>query len=80
MKNERIVQGTLRIVGRHPNPGTNGNPRYIVTIGANEFVTSRDSQLGYSVTNYDNKWVIATVGDYYGIATVKNIKLKRENN
>ena len=37
-----------------------GNPKYMVAINNEIFETKTNASLGYSITNYDNKKVIAT--------------------
>ena len=72
---DKQVNGLLTVVKKMPL-SKNGNPKYIVRIkGAGKgvelpnewnnnkeiFDTGNDSMLGYAITNFDNKKVIASV-------------------
>tara|TARA_R110002012_G_scaffold264340_2_gene447684 strand:- start:65 stop:289 length:225 start_codon:yes stop_codon:yes gene_type:complete len=58
MKNQEII-GVLNVVRRLPLSRM-GNPKYMVAINNEIFETKTNASLGYSITNYDNKKVIAT--------------------
>lgn len=60
MNKTDLVKGRLEVVKKLYR-SFNGNPRYKVKINDEFFHTEVDSTLGYSITNYDNKTVIAQV-------------------
>jgi len=69
MKNITRHKGTLQILKRLPN-SINGNPRYLISIDGFTCKTPVDSSYGYSITNYKDKEVSATIGTHYGTATL----------
>lgn len=73
MKNTEEIKGTLEIIQRLPS-SRHGNPRYLVKVGDTVCRTAPDAALGYGITNYEGKEVIAIVGEHYGKATVQKIK------
>lgn len=73
MKNITEHTGILTIIKRLKR-SVNGNPRYLVEIDGWTVRTSPDSSLAYELPNYDGKEVIATVGTYYGYATLGSVK------
>ena len=75
MKNTNVYNGKLQVIERMKN-SLNGNPRYMIMVGTTVMDTGVDSSLGYSVTNYANKEVIATAGMYRGKLTVSLINKK----
>ena len=75
MKNVTRHTGTLRILERLPN-SYYGNPRYLLTIDGITCRTKPDSSYGYQVTNHDGKTVTATIGTYYGKATLAGLFTK----
>jgi hypothetical protein len=74
MKNITRHTGKLQIIKRLPS-SRNGNPRYLLKVDGWTCRTSVDSSLGYSVTNFDNKIVEATIGTHFGNATLDSVKL-----
>jgi hypothetical protein len=76
MRNITQHTGTLRVVERDKNSGTNGNPRYVVTLDGYTCRTAIDSPLGYSITNYADKEVTASIGTHYGTVTIKDVTIK----
>lgn len=74
MKNLTRHVGKLEVLERMP-PSRNGNPRYRLYIAGAHCVTEPDSSLGYSVTNFEGKTVVATIGTHYGRATLDDVKL-----
>jgi len=74
MKNVTRHIGKLEIVRRLPS-SANGNPRYLVYVAGFTCRTAVDSSLGYSVTNFDGKNVVATIGTHYGVATLDSVQL-----
>ena len=73
MKNITKHQGTLKVLKRLKNSYF-GNPRYLISIDGFTCLTPVDSTFGYSVTNFDNKEVIATIGTHYNTATLDTLK------
>jgi hypothetical protein len=73
MQNVQYIIGELEIIKRMKN-SYNGNPRYLVRINGRHYRTKPDSMLGYSVTNYSNKQVCATVGLHYGVHSIETVK------
>ena len=73
MKNISRHTGILRIVKRLPSSYF-GNPRFLVSVDGVTCKTAVDSMLGYSVQNYDDKEVVATIGTHYGTATLDSVK------
>ena len=69
MKNVTRHEGTLKVIKKLAN-SVNGNPRYLISIDGFTCKTPVDSSYGYSVTNYNNKEIIATIGTHYGVATL----------
>jgi hypothetical protein len=74
MKNITRVRGKLTITRRLASSG-NGNPRYLFNIDGCLVQTTVDSSFGYSVTNFDGKYVIATIGTHYGVLSLDGIQL-----
>mgnify|MGYP003151933281 CR=1 FL=1 len=54
------ITGTLNVIKKLPLSRM-GNPKYRIEINGIQFETRTNASLGYSVTNFDNKKVIATV-------------------
>lgn len=73
MKNITQHTGILTVIGRLPS-SLNGNPRYELEIDGISCRTAVDCNMAYSVTNYDGKKVIATIGTHYGYATLNSLK------
>jgi len=83
MQNIDTFKGTLTNIKRLPN-SINGNPRYTATILIGKkikncqyeitFKTGVDCSHGYSLTNFDGKKVIATIGWHYNSLTLNTIK------
>ena len=59
---EKII-GILNVVKKFPL-STMGNPRYKVQINNKIFETKSNASLGYSITNYDNRKVVASFETY----------------
>ena len=74
MRNTTRHIGTLRVVERDNNSGTNGNPRYVVTLDGYTCRTAVDSSLAYEIKNYDGKKVSALIGTHYGTVTIEGVK------
>lgn len=74
MRNMTTHTGKLEIVRRLPS-STNGNPRFLVRVDGWTCRTPVDSFLGYEVQNMDGKQVKATIGTYYGVATLRDATL-----
>jgi hypothetical protein len=74
MKNLTRHTGMLEIIERLPN-SYYGNPRYLLRIDGWTCRTAPDSSLGYKVTNFDGKRVVATIGTYYGKATLDSVEV-----
>lgn len=73
MKNITRHTGTLKVLKRLTN-SLNGNPRYYISIDGFTCSTAVDSMYGYSVTNFDNKEVMATIGTHYNTQTLDTLK------
>ena len=73
MKNVSRHQGKLEVLKRLPS-SLNGNPRYLIRIDGFTCKTAVDSMHGYSVTNFNGKEVIATIGTHYGTQTLDSLK------
>jgi hypothetical protein len=73
MKNVSKHQGILKVIKRLPS-SLNGNPRYLLSIDGFTCVTPVDSGYGYSVTNHNDKEVIAYIGTHYGTTTLDSLK------
>ena len=54
------ITGTLNVIKKLPLSKM-GNPKYRVEINGIQFETITNASIGYSITNFDNKKVIATV-------------------
>ncbi|MCK5021477.1 MAG: hypothetical protein KAS32_30980 [Candidatus Peribacteraceae bacterium] len=74
MKDVTKHQGTLTVLGRAHNSGTNGNPRFVCRLDERVCHTGIDSPEGYEIPNYADKEVTADIGLHYGTLTVENIK------
>ena len=74
MKNITSHKGILEIVERAPS-SRNGNPRYVVRLDGYTARTAVDSDLGYSITNYDGKMITANIGTHCGTSTIENVRL-----
>lgn len=74
MKHITEHTGILEVIQREPS-SVNGNPRYLVRLGSVTAKTAVDSSLGYSITNYDGKRVIADIGLHYGTLTIEDVRL-----
>jgi hypothetical protein len=72
MKNITRHNGKLEIITRLAS-SLYGNPRYLLSIDGVQCRTGVDSSHGYSVTNYENKEVNATIGTHYGYATLNTL-------
>ena len=72
MKNVTRHTGILKVLKRLPS-SFNGNPRYLISVDGFTCKTPVDSSFGYSVTNYKDKEVTATIGTHYGTATLNNL-------
>jgi len=59
MRNIKKITGTLNVIKRLPLSNM-GNPKYRVEINNEIFETKTNASLGYSITNFDNKKVIAS--------------------
>jgi hypothetical protein len=73
MKNVTRHIGKLEIIRRLPC-SINGNPRFVLRVDGWTCRTAVDSSLGYEVQNHDGKFVVATVGTHYGVATLDSVK------
>ena len=73
MKNITQHTGILENVQRF-DTSRNGNPRYTATVGGYTFYTGVDSAHGYSITNYEGKQVVVTIGMHRGKVTLNSIK------
>ena len=69
--------GQLHIVKRMRS-SVNGNPRYLVRASGWLCRTKPDSCIAYGLSHFDGKTVEATIGTYYGKATLLSVKLHRE--
>ena len=76
MKNVTQHTSILENVQRF-DTSRNGNPRYTATVDGYTFYTGVDSAHGYSITNYEGKPVVVTIGYHRGKVTLKNNQ-KRE--
>ena len=74
MKNVTRHSGKLEVIKRLPS-SANGNPRFLVRVDGWTCKTPVDSTLGYSITNYNNKEVIATIGTHYNTPTLASVSL-----
>lgn len=72
MKNVTAQRGILEIIKRLPS-SSNGNPRYLIRVDGWTCRTGVDSNIGYKVSNFDGKQVIATIGTHYGVATLYTV-------
>jgi hypothetical protein len=57
---DKQVYGILNVVKKMPLSKM-GNPKYRVEINGDIFETVNNAMLGYAITNYDNKNVVAQV-------------------
>ena len=73
MNNLTRHTGTLNILERLPS-SYYGNPRFLVCIDGFTCRTAPDSAYGYSIQNMDGKLVVATIGTYYGHATINTLQ------
>jgi hypothetical protein len=73
MKNITRHEGKLEIL-KKLNNSFNGNPRFVISIDGFTCKTPVDSMLAYSITNYENREVSATIGTHYGIATLDSLR------
>jgi hypothetical protein len=73
MKNITKHEGKLEIL-KKMNNSYNGNPRFLISIGGFTCKTAVDSMIAYSITNYENREVIAAIGTHYGTATLDSLK------
>jgi hypothetical protein len=73
MKNITKHEGKLEILEKLNN-SFYGNPRFLISIDGFTCKTAVDSMLAYSITNYENREVIATIGTHYGTATLDTLK------
>ena len=72
MKNVTKHTGKLEFVKRLTS-STNGNPRFFVKVDGWHCCTQPDTQLGYSIQNWWNQTVTATIGTHYGIPQIDNM-------
>ena len=73
MKNITKHEGKLEILKKLDN-SYNGNPRFLISIDGFTCKTAVDSMIAYSITNYENREVIATIGTHYGTSTLDSLK------
>ena len=59
------ITGVLNVIKKLPLSRM-GNPKYRVAINNVIFETGTNASLGYAITNYDNKKVIATFKTTFG--------------
>ena len=59
MRNIKTITGVLNIIEKLPLSRM-GNPKYRIEINNEIFETKTNASLGYSITNFDNKKVIAS--------------------
>ena len=64
--------GKLRIIEKLRH-STNGNPRYLVAIDGYVARTIPNSQLGYTITNYNGKQVEAILRDWRGKLHIESV-------
>jgi len=57
---DKMVYGILNVIKKMPLSKM-GNPKYRVEINGDIFETVNNAMLGYAITNYDNKNVVAQV-------------------
>ena len=57
---DKQVYGILNVIKKMPLSKM-GNPKYKVEINGDIFETVNNAMLGYAITNYDNKNVVAQV-------------------
>jgi hypothetical protein len=74
MKHITEHTGILEVIQREPS-SVNGNPRYLVRLDGVTAKTGVDSSLGYSITNFDGKLVMADIGLHYGTVTIEDVRL-----
>ena len=72
MKNITRNTGKLELIKRLPS-SINGNPRFLVKVDGWTCSTQPDTQLGYSIQNWWNKTVTATIGTHYGNPQIDNM-------
>ena len=72
MKNVTRHEGKLVVLKKLAN-SVNGNPRFLISVDGFTCKTAVDSSYGYSVSNYNNKEVIAYIGTHYGVATLGQV-------
>jgi len=73
MKNITRHTGIISDIKRLPSSYL-GNPRYSFMIDGYRVTTGIDSMHGYSITNYEDKQVNATIGTHYNKLTLDSIK------
>ena len=78
MKNITRHSGKLVVGSRMPQ-STNGNPRFIVSVDGFTCRTAPDSPLGYDVQSLNGRYVQATIGTYYGHATLDSLAVDNTN-
>ena len=67
------ITGTLNVIKKFPLSKM-GNPHYVVSINNKIFETKPNASLGYWITNFDNKKVIASFKSYNQGGYLKNSK------
>ena len=72
---EKTVLGILNVIKKMPLSKM-GNPKYKVKINSDIFETENNAMLGYAITNYDNKNVIAFVRFLKTKNVIHNVILK----
>ena len=72
MKNVTRNTGKLELIKRLPS-SVNGNPRFLVKVDGWTCSTQPDAMLGYSIQNWWNKTVTATIGTHYGNPQIDNM-------
>ena len=73
MKSITTHYGTLTDIRRLPS-SQYGNPRFTAHCAGFSFRTAPDSQLAYSLRNFEGKRVKVQIGTYYGKATLHAIE------
>jgi hypothetical protein len=73
MKNISRITGTVTDLKRLKS-SYNGNPRYSFVLDGYTIKTPVDSSFGYSISNYENKVMGATIGTHYNVLCLNSIE------
>lgn len=78
MKDLTRHKGLFEVIERLDG-SSNGNPRFLCSIGGYLCKTTVDSALGYAVQNYDGKQCEAVIGTHYGVTSLSECNELKES-